>query len=291
MWPSLKILCILLLSSTTLFGSVGEVVLDQKYVVPDTEEKRTYQDIILDCGKEGESHFTISLPENIPEEGLECIAVIGGLQTGRESLKFVPSHGAQALIAYEYPARLKELHKYDVLLHLYSVRRAAISVAPQIVEMIKYLQKQSWHKKNTKVSVMAYSFGAVFTPVTYVTAQEAGVTLGPGVLAYGGAGAYCLFKANLPGPSWLKEPFARMGAALFKPIDPIIYAPKMKGNFLIINGAFDKQIPNPCAEKLQDLIPPPKTVMTLQTDHMHPKNADLNLRLITVSRNWLNEQS
>lgn len=266
----------------------GKVILDKKYQEPDNQEMRTYQDVILDCGQDGRAMFTISLPEIIPDGGLPCIVIVGGLMTGRESLRFVPDHGDYALVAYEYSDTLKKLRKLDVLWNLLSVRKALLEVPPQLIEIIKYLQEQTWLGPKP-IEFMGYSFGSIFIPVTYVTAQEEGIKLGPAVLAYGGAGIHCLLKANLKVPEFLKGPVSSMAAALFKPIDPLLYAPKMKGKFLIINGLYDTQIPFECAQRLQDVIPEPKTVVNLETEHMSPENTELTLRLINISRQWLEE--
>ncbi len=276
--------------SHPLLGDDGyKIVRENKYQVPDKIEMRDYIDVILDTDKGGDALFTISLPQKIPQGGLPTILIVGGLKTGRESLQFVPEHGEYALVAYEYPEKLKALHTLNVLSHLYSVRKATLEVAPELIAVIKYLKSQPW-MNHEATSVMGYSFGATFIPVTYVKAQEEGIDLGPGVMAYGGAGVYCLFKANLSLPDFLKGPVATMAAALFKPIDPILYAPHMKGDFLLINGLFDSQIPMDCAERLQNLVPEPKTIMNLETEHMSPKNPDLNLRLINISLQWLDEK-
>lgn len=279
-----------LLFTLSLCGKENYLLISEKhYKVPDKQEMRSYTDVVLDCGKAGEANFTISLPEKVPEGGLPTFLIVGGLKTGRESLQFIPDHGEYALIAYEYPKRLKTLHKINVLLHIYTVRKAALEVPVELISMLHYLYDQPWINKEP-ISLMGYSFGATFMPVTYVTAENEGLKLGPGVLAYGGAGIYCLFKANLPLPDFLKKPVASMAAATFKPIDPILYAPKMKGDFLIINGIYDSQIPLECAYRLQNLVPYPKTIMNLETEHMSPKNSDLNLRLINISRSWLDEK-
>ncbi|MCP5505979.1 MAG: hypothetical protein H7A38_03750 [Chlamydiales bacterium] len=274
----------------SLFGKEAFTLVSEKeYQVPDKQEMRTYIDVVLDCDEAGEANFTVSLPEKVPLGGLPTILIVGGLKTGRESLQFIPDHGEYALVAYEYPKRLKTLHKINVLWHLYTVRKAALEVPIELIDILQYLQQQSWVSPEP-ISLMGYSFGATFMPVTYVTAEKEGMKLGPGVMAYGGAGIYCLFKANLPLPKFLKDPIATMAAATFKPIDPILYAPHMKGDFLILNGIYDAQIPMECAHRLQDLVPEPKTIMNLETEHMSPKKPDLNLRLINISRSWLEEK-
>ncbi len=286
----LKKIPFLLCFALVAYGDEGyKMILEKAYEMPDAQEMRVYQDVILDCGKNGEANFTISLPKEVPEEGLPCILIVGGLKTGRESLQFIPDHGGYALVAYEYPSTLQNLRKINILWNLYAVRKAALDVPPQLLSMIHYLQKQSWINQEP-ISMMGYSFGSVFIPITYVIAREHGIHLGPGVMAYGGAGIYCLFKANLPVPQFLKPPIAMMAAATFKPIDPIIYAPRMKGDFLIINGIYDTQIPLECAHRLQELVPEPKKVINLETEHMHPDNMELTLRLIKISRTWIEEK-
>lgn len=261
----------------------------RQYPVQDAEQKRTYEDIILKCGDKGEAHFTLSLPESLPSKGLPCILIVGGLQTGRESLQFVPEHGDHALVAYEYPETLQHLTKVKVLWKLNGVRRAALEVPYQLLAIIEYLHQQHWNSGES-INMMGYSFGSIFIPITYVNAEKEKMMLGPGVMAYGGAGIHCLFKANLPLPRFLKGPVASLAAAVFKSIDPLIYAPKIKGEFLLINGIHDVQIPIQCAHCLQDLVPEPKTVINLETDHMHPDNTELTMRLINISRTWLEQR-
>lgn len=283
-------LCLFIFPLISLLGVESYTLVSEKeYQVPDKQEMRTYIDVVLDCDEAGEANFTVSLPEKVPQGGLPTILIVGGLKTGRESLQFIPDHGEYALVAYEYPKRLKTLHKINVLWHLYTVRKAALEVPIELIDILQYLQKKSW-VSHEPISLMGYSFGATFMPVTYVTAEKEGIKLGPGVMAYGGAGIYCLFKANLPLPKFLKDPIATIAAATFKPIDPILYAPHMKGDFLILNGIYDAQIPMECAHRLQDLVPEPKTIMNLETEHMSPKKPDLNLRLINISRSWLEEK-
>ncbi len=278
---------LLLLASLPLFAGC-KVTHQKKYQVPDSLEMRTYEDVILDCGKYGDANFTISLPEKIPEGGLPCIVIVGGLQTGRESLQFIPDHGEYALVSYEYSETIKDLHRAKIW-HLFAARNAMLEVCPELIGIFKYLEKQPWWNKEP-ISLMGYSFGTTFIPVTYVKAEEEGIKLGPGVMAYGGAGVYCLFKANAPFPDFLKGITATFVAAGLKSMDPIIYAPQMKGEFLIINGTNDSQIPMECAERLQNLVPEPKTIMNLETGHMHPDNTELTLRLIKISRGWVKEK-
>lgn len=266
-----------------------QVVSERQYEEDDIYEARIYEDVVLDCGKEGHSHFSISIPKRMRTEKLPCVAIIGGLATGRSSLKFVPEHGNYALVAYEYPKKLKQLGSLIGFKNIFGLRQAALAVPTQLLSMVSYLQKKGWIAKEP-ICLMSYSFGSIFTPVTFIRGEAEGIQFGPSVLAYGGAGIYCIFRPNVKGPSFLKSPIAHLFAFLFRPIEPLRYAAHMKGDFLIVNGVYDHQIPMRCASRLQDSIPEPKTVINLETDHLHPDNKELTLRLIQISLDWLSKK-
>ena len=283
--PLILSLCIISLNG----DEPTKISIAKQYQESDENEIRLYEDLILDCGSNGKANFTISLPEKIPAEGLPCIIIVGGLETGRKSLKFIPNHGQYALIAYEYPPALQALKKISVVKHIIFVRKAMNQVPNQLIDVIHYVREQPWINKEP-ISFMGYSFGSIFIPAIYYKAEEEGIPIGPGVLAYGGAGIYCLAEGCLPFPTFINKPIARYAAFLFKPMDPIWYASKIKSEFLIINGLYDKQIPSNCAHCLQQMIPSPKTIINLETGHINPKNPDLILRIINMSRSWLEEK-
>ena len=266
-----------------------EVILEKSYEEKDAKEIRIYKDVILDCGEANKAQFTISLPKKIPQQGLPCVVIVGGLMTGRDSLRFIPTHGNTILVAYEYADILKKVNRVNILWNLFRVRKAILDISPQLLSMVRYLKTKSYVCK-MPISFMGYSFGSIFIPITFVNARCQSLPLKYGVIAYGGAGIYPLFQENLPLPRFLKNPVANIAAALFKSVDPIIYAPKMQGEFLIINGIYDKQIPFKAAKRLQALVPKPKTIINLKTDHMHPDNKELILCLINLSRNWLEKR-
>ena len=261
-------------------------LLDRSYRVFHEREERIYREVILSSASWGKAYFTLSLPIQIPKSGLPCIVIIGGLKTGRESLRFIPDHGCVALVGYEYPKPLRFLRKLKLIWRFFSVRKALFSVPKQILAIVQFLQQETWWNQKP-MNLMGYSFGSLFLPVTYVSSQKGSFSLGPGVMAYGGAGIRCLLEAQVPGPKWLKKMVGKIGEALFYPIDPLEYAPKMQGKFLLINGKKDTQVPFACARTLQRLIKEPKTIVDLETEHMSPENAELTRKLIDLSRRWL----
>jgi fermentation-respiration switch protein FrsA (DUF1100 family) len=80
-------------------------------------------------------------------------------------------------------------------------------------------------------------------------------------------------------------------SAAIYPVEPALHLPYLKGEFLVINGRNDHQIPESCWQKFQQLTPKPKTVMVLDAGHMHPNKPELTLRVIEISRQWLLERN
>ncbi len=66
--------------------------------------------------------------------------------------------------------------------------------------------------------------------------------------------------------------------------------PKLKGEFLLINGNGDRRMPAETVERLQRLTPQQKTIVTLDSDHMMPGNQALMDRIVDISRRWLIER-
>ena len=267
-------------------GTAMPMVASSKtYVEEITGEKRIFEDYILSSGA-GETHITISKPEKVPPEGLPCVFIIAGLETGRQSLKLIPNHGKYILISYEYPPVIKQLKSKSAAFYIISARSACLNVPAQVTSTVRWLSKQDFCS-GEPTSMMGYSFGSVFLPSILNLGQSNGLTFGPTVFGYGGAGLYCLFKALLPGPKWFKKMGARFSTWIFKPLEPSLHLPYVTGRFLVLNGTEDTQIPVGCALCLQKLVPEPKTVINLETPHLMPDNPELLAQVVEISRSWM----
>ncbi|PIS00750.1 MAG: hypothetical protein COT84_06050 [Chlamydiae bacterium CG10_big_fil_rev_8_21_14_0_10_35_9] len=259
---------------------------ESSYASEDEFEKRIYTDIVLDSRGVGLVNCTVSLPVNIPEEGLPCILLISGLDTGKKSLNYLNDQRGFAIISYEYPQVIRNIKSYRGLFRLKAIRQNVFNVPSQLLSVVRWAQTQPWCEKKP-ISIPGFSFGAIFIPATYHFSQKSGIKLGPSVIGYGGAGLFDLFYANLPGPIWLKTPLAYLANFLFRPIEPAVHAPFLKNRFLIINGLYDKLVPFRSAERLQNIIPEPKTVENLETEHMYPENQALINLLLEKTKNFL----
>ncbi len=265
-----------------------KVIQEKIYLVPDGKNIRKYMDIVLKTKDEKEIHFTLSLPLSIPEGGLGCAFIVDGLETGRTSLGYIKGQQGYALIAYEYPPILKKLKGISSIRYIWGIRKAALHVPADLLTIVKWVQKESWYDKDP-ISFLGFSFGAQFIPPTYRLAEEENISFGPSVLAYGGGSLYEIFYA-LPGNSWIKAPRAWLAAQIFRPLEPALHVPHIKGEFLIINAKKDKVIPFKSALKLQALMPEPKTIINLESGHLKPGDEKTIQMLMKISKEWLSNK-
>ena len=254
-------------------------------------ENRIYSDVTFYSRELDSIHVTISLPDSIPVEGLPIMIVLGGLEIGRESLKYIPAQGQNIVIAYQYPYHPRYWYDKSKITQIPAIQAAVMKVPAQVVALADWAKQQFWSDKK-RVSVLGYSFGAFFLPAIYHLADHHQLNLGPAVMAYGGVDIYAVLMNNLK----FVSAFPRMivawtAASAIYPMEPSLHLPYLKGEFLVINGRTDHQIPEVCWQKFQQLTPKPKTVMILDAGHMHPSKPELTLRVVEISRQWLLERN
>ena len=254
-------------------------------------ERRIYSDVIFFSQQLDSMHVTISLPDSIPVEGLPVMIVLGGLEIGRESLKYIPTQGQNIIIAYQYPYQPKYWYDKSKITQIPAIQEAAMKVPAQVMALADWARRQSWSDKN-RLSVLGYSFGAFFVPAIYHLADQHQLKLGPGVMAYGGVDMYAVLMNNLKFMSAVPRILVAWTAtSAIYPLEPALHLPYLKGEFLVISGRMDHQIPETCWRKFQQLTPSPKTVIVLDAGHMHPSKPELTLRVVEISRKWLLERN
>lgn len=260
------------LRESTLRTSAGEV--------------RRLLEMDLAGAPEGPVRIALSLPPG-PQQALPVVVILGGLEAGRESLRYVARHGPNALIAYAYPRPTADLYEGQALFKLPRIRRAALAVPSQVSALLLWIRLQGWADPD-RVSLLGYSFGAMFVPATARVAGGRGISLRTLVMAYGGADLPALLAANASlRPAWLRPIAARMAGAVVRPLEPALHLPHLPTEALFLSGLQDRQIPLRCARLMQDLKPPPKTVLELETGHMDPGLPEVNRRIVEASRTWL----
>ena len=260
---------------------------DTLEVETQSREPRVFHEVTLDAGLAGTVRFTVSLPKDQRGKRLPTVVILGGLEIGQASLGYVPTHGRNALLAYQYPGSREPWYEASLRGKLPAIRRAVLDVPAQVEALLAWVGAQPWADRS-RVSLMGYSFGAVFLPSVQHLAQSHGRVLGPSVLAYGGADIPELLMANLElRPRWFRRLLVELLAVSIRPVEPALHLPRLKGEFLFINGKRDIQIPPASALLMQRLVPGPKRVVWLEAGHMNAEEPVLLAQIIRISREWM----
>jgi hypothetical protein len=250
-------------------------------------EKRIYKEIRLLSEKTDTISALLSFPPGYKSQTLPLIHVLGGINIGRENLRLIENPGSNIIVIFLYNYDMAEWETGTPFFEIPKIRSKALKTPAQICELQSWLLKQSWTDTN-RVSLLGYSFGALFLPAAKNLAQKYSIKTGPCILAYGGADFNLLVKENLRiKPNWLRTPFAGLLSTMIHTIDPINHAADIKGDFYLINGIRDRQIPKQSWQLLHDLIPENKTIDLLDEGHMHPDKPQLTRKLTDMSRIYL----
>lgn len=252
-------------------------------------ERRRMIDLTFEVVPEGPLRATLSLPEGRGGPW-PVLVILGGLEVGRDSLRYVEFHGPNALVAYAYPQPTRDLYEGHPLLRAGRIRRAALAVPSQVCALVDWIRRQAWADP-ARVSLLGYSFGAMFVPSSARLAQARNLSLHALVMAYGGADLPRLLAANADlRPAWLRPLAARVVGALLHPLEPALHLPHLRGEALFITGLRDIRVPLPLARRMQSLKPEPKSILDLDEGHMHPSRPEVNRCIVAASQAWLAEK-
>lgn len=217
-----------------------------------TGEPRRLLEYELDGAPEGPVRLALSLPMG-PERPLPVVVILGGLDVGQESLRYVEAHGPNALVAYAYPRPTQDLYEGKALFKLPRIRRAALAVPSQVCALVAWIRVQGW-ADSQRVSLLGYSFGAMFVPATARVAQIREIPFRTLVMAYGGADLPGLLAANSDlRPAWVKPLAAHVVGSVIRPLEPALHLPHLKGETLFLTGLKDERVPLPFARLMQAL--------------------------------------
>lgn len=252
--------------------------------------KRIYTEVELLSAKTDTIKAIISFPMNYQDTLFPVVTILGGHRIGRKNFSFIQNPGQNIIIIYVYSYQVKQWEEGFFLTELPRVRQAIVRTPGQVVELLHWIEQQSWTDTG-RVSLLGYSFGALFLPAVNRLASVSNIKTGPCILAYGGADFNLLLDRNLKiKPQWFKHLTAWFGSGLINTVDPVQHASYMRGNLYLINGLLDKQIPQESWRLLYSLIPGIVKIDVLNEGHMHPRKPELTQKLVDMSRLWLKEQ-
>lgn len=255
-------------------------------------EHRVLSDITLAAPGEMPVRFTISLPETPPDEVLPLQIVIGGLRAGRENIERLPAPiGDNAVIAFEYPERDAIRDKTrSVPGRVLSIRNGAMATPRQLVAILRWASEQPWADAK-RMSLLGYSLGSFFVPVTLEAARTNGIEPGPTILAFGGADVGEIvpvaLKIHSPVLKWV---VGLLAGAVLHPVEPSHFLPRMKTETLLINAEADEMIPPDSTRLMIELTPEPKWVVTMPGDHIDPRDPVVLAQVVDITWTWLIER-
>ena len=105
-------------------------------------EPRHLLEYELDGAPEGPVRLALSLPMG-PERPLPVVVILGGLDVGQESLRYVEVHGPNALAAFAYPRPTQDLYEGKALFKLPRIRRAALAGPSQVCALATWIRVQA----------------------------------------------------------------------------------------------------------------------------------------------------
>nr|NGX52684.1 hypothetical protein [Candidatus Anoxychlamydiales bacterium] len=100
------------LFSNFLDQKLPEITLISKQAYEDLPTRK-YEDIVLNAQKFGNIRFSVSYPKNLTNDE-NILLLLDGLETGRDSLKYVPHPDNYVIIGYEFQKELFRLKQKSV---------------------------------------------------------------------------------------------------------------------------------------------------------------------------------
>jgi hypothetical protein len=253
-------------------------------------KNRNYSFIKLSTSEETTITITISKPQEIPEKGLPVVLILGGLEIGIYTLRYISDPGNNIIIIYNYPYHPEYWYAGTALAEIPKIRNSVLDVPSQIKSLYEWVADQSW-SDHSRITITGYSFGALFLPAVFHLAHSYQIPLKYGVIAYAGTDIYQLLNTNM---TTIYQPFRSILAWLIftaiRGMEPSYHVPYMRGEFYLINGTRDHQIPENNWRELHALVPEPKTLKILDAGHMHQRKVELTKRLVDLTQKWLLER-
>ena len=241
----------------------------------------------------GDINLAISFPQNYSKEVLPVLFILGGVETGLKSVKYVSDIGNNILVGFDWPISDNDLGNKEIILNLKGLFKKIFNSPKQVAVAIEWVSKQNWAED--RMSLLGFSIGSIVAPsVQRLLENRKNAKIKYTVLAYGGTNIGLLINKNpYIKPKWLKPILGWILQIIFNPIDPKENLPHISGNFLIINGKEDNLIPLKSSLLMQELTPMPKKIILLDGDHMGvgKQQKELLKIIIEKTRKWLIENN
>lgn len=208
-----------------------------------------------------------------------AVVLLGGKATGKYAVDYALGIRNIVLVAPDYPYEPRSSYTVaEFLGDVPAIRQAILDMFPSVMLVVDYLHSRP-DVDTTKIVLLGYSFGAPFIPAIAATDRRASVA----AIVYGGGGMRTLIRHNVRRyrGALESELVGSVSGLLLRPVEPLRYAREITPMPLVmINGTDDEQIPRQNTMALFDRAGEPKTLVWIESGHVHPRNVDLTQKII-----------
>jgi dienelactone hydrolase len=221
--------------------------------------------------------------------------ILGGIERGRDIAAAAGLEGIArraVIISPDYPSTVRgqRWEGLGLLRALPRVRPAAFDSVAQTLLLLDYLERRP-DVDPRRLFLVGSSMGApVVTVAGGVDPRPAAV-----VVLYGGGRLPELIAHTLehpaqprPYPHWAAVLTSQTLTWLFAPLAPERYAPAITPRrFLMINAVGDTLVPRESVLALYEAARPPKELIWIEGEHIHPDETTLIARVGALVTEWL----
>jgi dienelactone hydrolase len=246
-------------------------------------EKVFVDDITLRDDRGTFVNFVLQQPTDTTRR-YPAVVILGGVDIGKETLKYIDDDGEVIIAALAYPYDLNKVTGWwSGIKEISAMREAAFRTVAGALLAADFLYQKN--VDTSRVILVGYSFGAPFVPAVMRLDSRYKVA----AILYGGGRLGELIAHNLDtGYGFLDRALGAAAGHLLAPIEPLRHVRHISPRPLVmIQGKYDEFMPPHLAQELFDLAGEPKEIIWLETEHMMPWKKELINRVVATLRAWL----
>ena len=110
----------------------------------------------------GDINLAISFPQNYSKEVLPVLFILGGVETGLQSVKHVSDIGNNILVGFDWPISNNDLESKEIIQNLNGLYKKIFYSPKQAAVAIEWISKQNWAED--RISLLGFSIGSIVAP-------------------------------------------------------------------------------------------------------------------------------
>jgi predicted esterase len=242
----------------------------------------------FDFRLEDNRHLRVEGSLKVPSSGrgpYPVLLMLGGLQTGKEVVDYIPDTRDVILVALDYPyiGKKGKQDVWEFLTKVPTMREAMLNTVPAVMLAVDYLLRRS-DVDPERIILIGGSIGALFGPA--VAAADSRIDAV--VILFGAGNLQSLIYVNTDVPRPFAALVAWLGATLVSPVEPLKYIDRISPRpLLMINGTNDPRMPVQCCLTLHEKAGQPKTIRWIEAGHLHVRSPEFHEQLRAELIDWL----